>query len=306
MNQPFFSIVIPTYNRPERLRTCLQSITDLDYQKDRLEVIVIDDGSSTPLEPIIDTFRQDLEIAFIRQSNAGPASARNTGAAKAKGKFIVFTDDDCQPKSDWLRSLESQFIRTPNSLLGGKTLNALPENLYSTASQLLIDYLYDYYNANAQQATFFASNNFALSKEGFEQVGQFDTTFPLAAGEDREFCDRWLHQNHQMITVSDAEIFHAHQLTLRSFWRQHFNYGRGAFHFHQLRAQRGVGQIKVEPLSFYFKLLKYPFSQSDLEQPRTLLSFLFLLSQIANILGFFQEKINSSIKNKAHKKILKA
>ncbi|MGB3405707.1 MAG: glycosyltransferase [Microcoleaceae cyanobacterium] len=290
MNQPFFSIVIPTYNRPERLKSCLQSMSDLNYPREQFEVIIVDDGSSTPLEHIVAPFHQNINITFITQPNQGPASARNTGATKAKGKFIVFTDDDCQPKPDWLNNLEAQFKRTPNSLVGGKTLNALPENLYSTASQLLIDYLYEYYNTNREQASFFASNNFAMSKENFSQVGQFDTTFPLAAGEDREFCDRWLHRGYQMSAVSEAQIYHAHHLTLRSFWRQHFNYGRGAFHFHQLRAHRGIGKIKVEPLSFYFKLLTYPFVQTTPRHSALFLSLLFLLSQAANTLGFFWEK----------------
>ncbi|ERT09924.1 glycosyltransferase like 2 family protein [Lyngbya aestuarii BL J] len=170
--------------------------------------------------------------------------------------------------------------------------------MYSTASQLLIDYLYEYYNADREQASFFASNNFALSTDSFHQVGRFDTTFPLAAGEDREFCDRWLYQGYSMAAVPDAEIYHAHNLTLKSFWRQHFNYGRGAFHFHQLRAKRGVGEIKVEPLSFYFKLLSYPFFQPGHHQPRLILSMLFFVSQVANVLGFFWERINS--KSKVH------
>ena len=294
--QPFFSIVIPTYNRPERLAKCLESLSNLNYPSDRFEVIVVDDGSSTPMETVVGKFREKMDITLISQANAGPASARNTGAATAKGKFIVFTDDDCQPTSNWLKSLETQFFTTPECLVGGKTLNALPENLYSTASQLLIDYLYDYYNDDGEGASFFASNNFALPTDSFHQVGKFDTTFPLAAGEDREFCDRWLNLGYRMVTVSNAQIYHAHKLTLRSFWRQHFNYGRGAFHFHQLRAQRGVGKIKVEPLSFYYKLLSYPFTQASLNQPQVLISGLFFLSQVANVAGFFWERANQKFR----------
>lgn len=297
MNMPLLSIVIPTYNRPERLKHCLQSMTQLDYPHNRFEVIIVDDGSSMSLEPVVTPFRQHIQITLITQRNAGPASARNTGAATAKGKFIVFTDDDCQPTPNWLTHLETQFTQKPDALLGGKTLNALPENLYSTASQLLIDYLYEYYNSEPEQASFFASNNFAVSTENFHQVGRFDTTFPLAAGEDREFCDRWLYHHKQMIAVPDAQIYHAHHLTLRSFWRQHFNYGRGAFHFHQLRAQRGVEKIKVEPFSFYFKLLRYPFSQSHSSQARILLSGLFFISQLANTLGFFWARVNHQLKD---------
>jgi glycosyltransferase involved in cell wall biosynthesis len=290
--QPFFSIVIPTYNRPERLATCLEAIAHLDYPSDHFEVIVVDDGSPTPIDSVVTPFLNQINITLITQTNAGPAAARNTGAEKARGEFIAFTDDDCQPTPNWLKALATQFATTPDCLAGGKTLNALPDNLYSTASQLLLDYLYEYYNADSEQAKFFASNNFALSTEAFHQVGKFDTTFPLAAGEDREFCDRWLHQGKKMVTVENAQIYHAHKLTLRGFWRQHSNYGRGAFHFHQLCAQRGIGKIKVEPLSFYFNLLSYPFLQPSHHQLSLLLSALFFLSQVANVMGFFWEKMN--------------
>ncbi|MGF1492430.1 MAG: glycosyltransferase family 2 protein [Microcoleaceae cyanobacterium] len=294
MNQPFFSIVIPTYNRPERLTNCLTAISKLNYPREQFEVIVVNDGSSMPMAPVIQPFQDQLQIVLINQTNSGPATARNVGADKARGQFIAFTDDDCQPTSDWLNQLESQLTTTPNHLVGGRTLNALPDNLYSTTSQLLIDYLYEYYNQAEGEAVFFASNNFALPNRQFHQIGSFDTTFPLAAGEDREFCDRWLYQNHQMSFVSSAEVYHAHYLTLRSFWRQHFNYGRGAFHFHQLRAQRGSGNVKVEPILFYFKLLTYPFSQTEAEQPRVLVTLLLFLSQVANVAGFFWEKTNQT------------
>jgi GT2 family glycosyltransferase len=280
-----FSVVIPTYNRPHRLQACLQSLSQLDYPRDRFEVIVVDDGSAVDLVPVVEPFQALLNLTLLRQRNAGPANARNTGAAIAKGEFLVFTDDDCLPVANWLTLFADRLQAMPEALVGGHTLNALPENFYSTASQLLIDYLYEYYNANGDRANFFASNNFALSRQIFEEIGGFDVTFPLAAGEDRELCDRWLHQGNRMVYAPDAKIYHAHHLTLRSFWKQHFNYGRGAFYFHQLRAQRGQQQIKVEPLTFYFRLLTYPFKRSNwlLAIPLTALLF---ISQVANVTGF--------------------
>lgn len=257
--QLFFSIVIPTYNRPDRLKKCLQSITQLNYPRDRFEVIVVDDGSKTPMDAVVSPFREVLNVTFIRQLNAGPADARNRGAAQAKGQFLVFTDDDCIPETNWLKNLDTHFATTPDSLIGGKTLNALSDNLYSTASQILIDYLYSYYNQDSYSSNFFASNNFAMPVDRFHALGGFDTSFPLAAGEDREFCDRWLSQGYTMLYASDVQIYHAHHLTLPKFWRQHFNYGRGAFCFHRTRAQRAHNRIKVEPFSFYIKLLTYPF-----------------------------------------------
>jgi GT2 family glycosyltransferase len=293
MKQPFCSIVIPTYNRPERLANCLEAITQQDYPRDQFEVVVVDDGSPTSMAEVVEPFRDRFNLTLIRQENAGPAKARNVGASRASGKYLVFTDDDCTPKADWLKALTAQFEAKPNDLIGGQTLNALPENLFSTASQILIDYIYSYYNLEAESASFFASNNFAMPADPFRLLGGFDTSFPLAAGEDREFCDRWLHHGYPMSYAPDVQIYHAHYLTLAKFWRQHFNYGRGAFCFHQLRAQRTTNRIKVEPLTFYFRLLTFPFRQPS-SQPALLLSGLMVLSQVANVAGFFWERSRHS------------
>ncbi len=284
-----FSIVIPTYNRPQRLSDCLKALSQLDYPRDRFEVIVVDDGSSTDLLPVVLPFQSRLHLTLLKQSNAGPAAARNTGAAIASGQCLVFTDDDCMPKPNWLSALSDSFATSPHCLVGGQTLNALLNNTYSTTSQLLIDYLYQYYNSERQCAHFFASNNFALPTELFQKLGGFDTTFPLAAGEDREFCDRWLQAGYTMTYAPNAQILHAHHLTLRTFWKQHFNYGRGAFYFHELRAQRNQQQMKVEPFSFYTNLLTYPLQRV---QPLQALGsvVLLLISQAANVLGFFWQQ----------------
>ncbi|MEM7793025.1 MAG: glycosyltransferase [Cyanobacteria bacterium P01_C01_bin.118] len=286
---PHFSIIIPTYCRPERLCLCLEAIAQLDYPQERFEVVIVDDGSNPPLEPMVTPWCDVLPLRLIRQENAGPASARNTGARQARGEFLIFTDDDCTPATDWLSQLERCAAQAPDHLIGGRTLNALPDNIYSTASQLLIDYLYDYYNVESEQATFFASNNFALPAHHFHQLGGFDVTFPLAAGEDREFCDRWLHHGLPMTYAPKMQINHAHKLSLSKFWRQHFNYGRGAFHFHQIRSQRQSAPMKVEPFSFYWNLLTYPLAKNEGWRTPPI-SGLFLLSQVANVAGFFWEK----------------
>ncbi|MDJ0899056.1 MAG: glycosyltransferase [Xenococcus sp. MO_188.B8] len=300
--KPLFSIVIPTYNRPERLENCLSAIAKLDYRHDHFEVIVVDDGSQMSLNPITDKFTEHFSIHLIQQENAGPASARNTGAAAACGHYLVFTDDDCQPYSDWLQAVETAFNDFPDAMIGGRTVNALNDNSYSTASQLLIDYLYEYYNQARGNATFFASNNFAMPRQIFHKLEGFDTSFPLAAGEDREFCDRWLDNGFKMYYAPDMQINHFHGLTLSSFWRQHFNYGRGAYCFHQIHGERNQEGVKVEPLVFYFQLITYPFKQGSSPLGIWLACLLFL-SQVANVVGFFWESLLGYGKYKASNNI---
>lgn len=292
---PFFSIIIPTYARPQRLANCLESITQLNYPRDRFEVIVVNDGSEIPLDEVMSPFYNQLDVTLITQLHGGPATARNTGAAKAKGEFLAFTDDDCQPTNNWLLSLATSVAKSPDSLIGGKTLNQLVNNLYSTASQILNDYLYACYNRDLENARFFASNNIALPTKYFHAIGGFDTTYPLAAGEDRELCDRWLHKGYKMIYAPEVQVYHAHELSLPKFWRQHFNYGRGAFCFHKNRAKQNSEKIKVEALPFYLNLLTYPLSSTQTSPMIALfICGLLFISQVANIAGFFWEKAQSN------------
>jgi GT2 family glycosyltransferase len=287
-NQPFFSIIIPTYNRPDKLSTCLESLTHLNYPRDNFEVIVVDDGSKIPLDNIVNFSHNQLNIALIRQQNSGPAIARNTGAAKANGQYLVFTDDDCTLTPDFLTNLANYFLVKTDYLIGGKTVNYLTDNLYSTASQVLIDYLYSYYNTCSPNVNFFASNNFAVSSNLFHKIGGFDSTFTLAAGEDREFCDRWIFYGYKMIYAPEAIVYHSHELTLTKFLRQHFNYGRGIFYLQKTRVNRQSGGIKFESITFYVNLLSYPFRKLKSNQ-KIFIFGLFILSQISTTVGLIWE-----------------
>src|SRR5439155_19951670 len=287
--QPAFSTVVPTYDRPKQLAACLQALGRLDYARESFEVIVVDDGSKTPAEAVVASFDGRLQVTLIVQLHSGPATARNAGAMRARGKYLAFTDDDCLPAPDWLQALTVRFDRAPDHLVGGRIINALPENPYSTAAQLLIDYMYAHYNSDRRHANFFASNNLAVNAERFRAIGGFDTSFPLAAGEDREFCDRWLHYGYEMTYAPEVLVYHAHALSLRSFWRQQFRYGRGAFGFHRIRAQRKQNGIRLQAPSFYLNLLRYSFSQGRRGR-RLVLAGLLLVSQGAITMGFLREK----------------
>lgn len=291
-SQRVFSIIIPTYSRPQQIRDCLQSLTFLNYCRDDFEVIVVDDGSPMDIQPIVTSFVDKLNVQLIKQSNSGPAKARNTGAEAAVGRFLVFTDDDCQPHSDWLKAFYFGFQTAPDSMLGGHTINKLSDNIYAEASQLLIDYLYQYYSLDGQKHLFFTSNNIALPKELFKTIGCFSINFPLAAGEDREFCDRLIEAGYSLKYIPEAKINHVHYLTLPKFWQQHFNYGRGSYVFHQIQAQRQQHKINVEPLSFYLNLLRYPLMCKSFSQGIIILG-LFWLSQIATVAGFVKQKLIS-------------
>jgi glycosyltransferase involved in cell wall biosynthesis len=258
---PSFSLIIPTYNRPQQLSTCLQALSCLNYPRDNYEVIVVDDGSGVSLFEVVAQYMDQLNLTLLRQENAGPAAARNYGAAHAKAEFLAFTDDDCEPEAGWLKVFAIQFEKTPTVLLGGKSINKLTNNQFSITSQLIVDIVYRHYNVDPLHARLFASNNMAMPTRDFHELGGFNNNFRTA--EDRELCDRWLAAGHEMIYVEDALLRHAHALTLYTFCRQHFAYGMGAFYYHKIRRLRGSGTM-VNELKFHLNLknwLLYPFTQ---------------------------------------------
>jgi len=285
---PFFSIVIPTHNRPAALTACLESLSRLDYPRDRFEVIVVDDESGTSPAAIVESVRDRLDVLLVRQAHAGPATARNLGVARARGDLLAFTDDDCTPAPDWLSTLAARFDAASGPILiGGRAVNRLTANPYSTASQLLVDYLYA--SLEGRRGWFFTSNNFAVPAATFRALGGFDEAIPRAAAEDREFCCRWAHQNYPMLFAPEVVIEHAHALDLPRFWRQHYNYGRGACAFRRLLRRGGVGRFRLEALSFYAGLIRYPLT-SGRGWRSAPLCLLLGVSQLALVFGYVFEK----------------
>ena len=89
MAQPLFSIIIPTYGRAEYLAEAVDSVlaqTVADF-----ECLVVDDGSP---EPVSLSTEDDRVRVLRREINGGPSTARNTGLAHARGRFVAFLDDD--------------------------------------------------------------------------------------------------------------------------------------------------------------------------------------------------------------------
>ena len=91
MAAPFFSIVIPVYNRALALRPAIESVLAQSCQD--FEVIVVDDGSQDDPRSVVEVFG-DPRLRVIRQANAGGGAARNTGIDAARGDFVAFLDSD--------------------------------------------------------------------------------------------------------------------------------------------------------------------------------------------------------------------
>ena len=283
MSAPFASVVVPTAGRrPQALDRCLEALRALDHPCDRVEVVVVLDGDGTP--PAASDAR------LVRQpSRRGPAAARNAGAAAARGDVLAFTDDDCRPEPGWLRALLAALAADPGAAAGGRTVNALPGNRFSDASQHIVDLVYAHYN-RAGEARFLASNNLAVRREDFLAVGGFDgARFPFAS-EDRDFCDRWRASGRALRYVPDAVVHHAHDLDLGGFVGQHVAYGRGAARYHRARRARGTGRLR-DDVSFHLDPALY-LRTARLRPARRAarVAALLPLWQAANAVGYVLER----------------
>lgn len=276
------AIVVPTFNRPDKLALCLSHIAML--QGGPYRTVVVDDGGSEPVHPVCEAHGDWVQL--IRKPNAGPAAARNTGALMAEGAdLLAFIDDDCRPRPDWILRLAKAQGGVRGRLVGGRVDNALPDNVCSSASQALCSYLYEYYQANGSEMAFFTSNNMCCRRDDFLARGGFDEGFAMAGGEDRDFSMRWQDEGGELVYAHDAAVDHAHLLTLTRFWQQHSNYGRGARQLHLSMDKRGDSRPKLEKVAFYAGMLRYPFTTRS-RRPFAE-AFLVGLSQVAMVSGYF-------------------
>jgi glycosyltransferase involved in cell wall biosynthesis len=289
-----YSIVVPTYQRRDSLARCLKAIAALEFPRGRFELIVVDDGSPAPPADLIASLASldpTLQARLVCAAHGGPAAARNAGAHIARGRYLVFTDDDCAPHRGWLQAIDHCLAAAsgPSTVIGGQTLNVLADNPYATASQGIVDFLYDYFGERSTPRQFFTSNNLVIPRDGFIAIGGFDDGFHLAAAEDRDLCERWNVAGGELRFAADVVVDHAHALDFTRFNRQHFNYGRGAFDLHRSRASRGSSSLRLEPVRFYFGLITYPMRRTG-GWRSVPLSFLHFWSQVAYATGYFYER----------------
>jgi glycosyltransferase involved in cell wall biosynthesis len=283
---PLISVIIPTYNRRAQLLQCLASLASQTYPQDRWEVVVVIDDNSDPLDPALADWSERLPLRFTRQPHAGCGIARNTGSSQARGRYLVFTDDDCLFPPDWLSRYAEHFERTRDCVIAGRTVNALPHNPYSQTTQEVQNYLLSHFNSGADEAALAVGNNFGVSAEGFRALGGFSGRyFQVAGGEDFDFAWRWREQGRRIVYAPDVVVHHAHGLTFASFLRQHFNYGRGAWLFHHPQVQEVQNHPGLEDLGFYVSLLLRPWVVCKGFSAARLF-VLLLVSQAAHTVGY--------------------
>ncbi len=181
MKKPFFSVIIPTYNRAKFLKIALNSVLTQTFPN--YELIVVDDGSTDATKQIIKKIK-DKRLKYFYQNNKGPAGARNLGLKKAQGQFICFLDSDdrfCKEKLefsfDYIQKYpESKVFHTEEIWYrNGRLLS--PKKRHQKPDGFVF--------AQALKLCCISPSTTVIRKDVFDEIGCFDEEF--LACEDYEF-----------------------------------------------------------------------------------------------------------------------
>ena len=109
--RPLVSVVLPVWNQAEFLNESVESVLKQSYRE--IELIVVDDGSSADLTPVLDAFAGDPRVCVIRKDHEGIAQALNTGFRLAKGELLTWTSADNVMRGEALETLADYMLRYP-------------------------------------------------------------------------------------------------------------------------------------------------------------------------------------------------
>jgi len=191
-----FSVVVPTCRRGRALAALLERLHPerQGLEPHVFEVIVSDDAMNDPATERVR--RQFPGVRFVAGPGRGPAANRNHGARCARGEWLVFVDDDCQPSDGWLRAIASEIAARPLDVVEGKIV--APEKKISIFRR-------DVENLHGDC---FWSANLAVRRDFFERIGGFDEDFPQAGGEDLELASRFRTSGARTVFAAGALINH--------------------------------------------------------------------------------------------------
>lgn len=214
------SIVVPTYNRPQALARLLESLRSEVSALPRVEVVVVDDGSTfAGNRALVEQFGHRC----IEVPNGGAASARNVGWRAVSGDIVVFVDDDVVATPGWLTALVAPLVSPDVVAVGGGIKPFVPGGL---ATFVQAERLVDHAVADDGKIRYLVSANVAFRRTALHQVGGFATEFPGAAGEDVDLSLR-VQRVGRLALAPDAVVLHDHRTAFRELLRTYYGHGRG-------------------------------------------------------------------------------
>ena len=220
-----YSLIIPVYNRPDEVDELLASLTEQTYKD--FEVIVVEDGSSVPCERVVNRYAAALDMKYFVKPNGGPGKARNYGAERSRGEYLIVLDSDCVIPEGYLQAVEDELRREPADAFGG------PDRAHDsfTPLQKAINYsMTSFFTTGGirggrkqMDAKFYPrSFNMGIRSGLYKSLGGFaDMRF----GEDIDFSIRIYGSGARCRLFPGAWVWHKRRTDMRKFFKQVHNSG---------------------------------------------------------------------------------
>jgi len=226
------SVIIPSYNSEKTMGNCIkaiqsQSIKNYELEEkesgsvrinQKIEIIVVDDGSSDKTADIVKSFRT---VKFFKRTHKGPASSRNFGAKMARGDILLFTDSDCEPDKNWIAEMTEPFKKDKSVVGVSGTYRTRQNEIIARFAQYEIEARHAKM-ADMKSIDFIGTFSAGYRKEIFQKFGGFDESFSTSAGEDPELSFRMAEAGLKMVFAPKAIVYHTHPNTLMKYLRQKF------------------------------------------------------------------------------------
>ena len=227
MYEPAVSVIVPVFNAERTVGDLLDSLMKVDYDKDKLEIILVDGGSTDRTQEII----QSYPVKLIVEKKRGLNVARNTGVKNSSGEILLFTDSDCVVSKDWIRQIVKNFRDKEVGCVGGNISRYEDAFLSRYADESIMPVLRRFKRRRRLEnveppMNYPAGCNMAFRREVFDKVGGFDEEIHYGFDED-ELVERACNAGYKMILDPEALVKHKHRTTLKGLLKQAFSYGRG-------------------------------------------------------------------------------
>lgn len=233
-NEPAISVVIPHLNQPELLALCLEALACQSFDRDRTEIVVVDNGSRTRPESAV---ARHPGVRLVTEVEPGPGPARNRGVALSRAPLIAFTDADCIPEPDWLSRIVERFGAEPETGIIGGEVRVFAADPARPTSTEAFDIVYGFRQARQiAKQNFAATANLAVRRQVFEAVGPFAG---ISVAEDMDWGQRAAGRGFPTRFAPDALVRHPARRAMADLRRQ---WDRHIDHHHRMQARRRFGR----------------------------------------------------------------
>jgi GT2 family glycosyltransferase len=217
---PSVSIIIPVYNAEKTLKLCLDSLTALDYPREKMEIICTDNGSRDASPRII----KEYDAILVSEAKRSSYAARNRGIKSASHELIAFTDADCVVDKNWLKNGVRLMMKEWADVVGGAVLPYRLDNpveRFANKNGVLDSEKAFHENKYLPTACMFTRRSV------LEEVDCFDED--LISGGDLDFCWKCHLRDFKMAYSKEIVVSHMHRTNLRGLFAQNFKYGYGKY-----------------------------------------------------------------------------